>query len=197
MVKGKAAPVENRTLKSGVEPKQCKVPEMSRPANIPAAVKELFRQPRFKSTWNMLTSSSPGERAAAMEAVGRALERNGLTFLDVAQSVVSPQSNGPPVERRVEVPMANTFIFIGRVDIIEFLEMDAKAGEFANRTLLHVTLGTRAFRIEPVVVINPCDMDAALSAAKSRADVRAHLVVSRALKIDDEPCCFAQELAII
>ena len=60
-----------------------------RPQDVPAAMREAFAGHRTASAWNLLASSGPNERLAALLGFERLLAAQGLVLADVATAIAA------------------------------------------------------------------------------------------------------------
>lgn len=172
---------------------------MSRPNNVTAAVRELLADNRFTATWAMLTSSSDGERASALDAVTRQLAKRGLDIRDIL-AVLSGQIPEKPevvvktVEKVVEriklepahIPYAATIC--GFITIIEELDaVDDRDGR--RKPMLNVRLGTTGYTLEPILVIEPHLIGRCRHLHSSRKPILATLKWSGEFKSNGSQAC--------
>lgn len=133
-------------------------PTMSQSPTTAEAIQDLFNDSRFAATWAMLTSPSAGERASALEAVTRQLNKRGLDMRDILTTAISAQPQiVEKVVERVRVETAHTpdaATVDGFVDVIEELDaIDQRDGQ--RKVMLSIKISTASFTIAPVIVREP------------------------------------------
>lgn len=153
---------------------------MPRPDNIPKAVQDLLSDSRFTATWAMLTSPSAGERASALEAVTRQLTKRGLDMRDLLHAASTPKEQietfVDKIVEKVRVEYAhvpNAATINGFVNIIEELDIHDRDGH--KKLALNISLRTTAYKLEPILVIEPHLVGRCRQVDTSRRVIRASL----------------------
>jgi hypothetical protein len=81
-----------------------------RPADVPAAVRQLFSTSRMSGAWNMLSCAQNEQRDVALAAIVRLLDAQGLTLADIATTIAESQPVAPSTN-----PMASAFSGFGDI----------------------------------------------------------------------------------
>jgi hypothetical protein len=98
-----------------------------RPNDVPAAVRNAFSRHRVRAAWEMMARSEGTLRTAALDGFERLLVAEGLTLLDLSETIMSIPSGSAPTdaEPRAMSPFEQAFAGPGGFGGI-FGEMNAR-----------------------------------------------------------------------
>ena len=165
---------------------------MSKPDPTAASIRELLASERFIAIWNMLGSTSEGERTSALSLVNRELVKRNISFLDISAFLRNPTAL-PPVERIVEkvvekeVMRNNVFSITGFITVLEDIDLVGSEGNPAQKRLLKVRCGTSAYKIEPLYVTRPEVIETMLKVHHQPIMTRILVMIDKTMRSQGAP----------
>lgn len=121
-----------------------------RPADVPAAVRQLFSTSRMAGAWNMLACAQNEQRDVALAGIVRLLDAHGLTLADIATAITESQPTACAAN-----PMASAFSGFG--DIFAHMR-PAAAGPAPTRPVEPTPAPAAPARAKPSTIVQGKDI---------------------------------------